>query len=224
MHHQPRYSLGGIKTTALGGLLFLLPIVVIGYVLAYVYAIAAGSYHHVKPWIPFDSATGIVLVFCLAIMALLVACFVLGLIAQRAIGRHFTQSIEQQLIRVYPKYAIYKDLLAGKFGGDGSIPSLRPVLVRNGGLIQVAFEADRSATGLAVIYLPGAPDAWNGSIAVVATEQIQPIDVPFSQVLAMCERLGRHSESLLRAATVAEAVACGQIMGSAQVTVSKASG
>lgn len=192
-------SYGTVKTTALGGLLFLVPIVVIGIALGYVYSMAAGSYHHLKPWIPFDSATGITVVFCLATLGLLLACFVCGLIAQRAIGRHFTQTVEQQLVKVYPKYAIYKDLLAGKLGGDDNVPSLRPVLVRKEGLLHLAFEADRLSSGLVVIYFPGAPDAWTGSIALVAAAQVQRINLPFSQMIGMCEHLGRQSSSLLNA-------------------------
>ena len=199
MRDQLNDSVGAIRTTALGGLLFLIPIVVIGVAVGYVYHMVASSYHHVRPWLPFDSATGIVLVFCLAIVVVLLACFVFGLIARRAIGRHFSRTLEQQLIKVYPKYAIYKDLLAGHLGGDQNVPSLRPVQVRRGGLIHLAFEADRLANGLVVVYFPGAPDTWNGSIALAPAEQVRPIDVPFAQLLGICERLGRQSSSLLGA-------------------------
>ncbi|MDB5341601.1 MAG: hypothetical protein JWN70_7220 [Planctomycetaceae bacterium] len=199
MRDQLNDSLGTIKTTALGGLLFLIPIVVNGIALGYVYRTAAGSYHHVRPWVPFDSATGIVVVFCLAIVVVLLACFAFGLIARRAIGRHFSQTIEQQLIKVYPKYAIFKDLLAGHLGGDENVPSLRPVQVWSGGLVHLAFEADRLGSGLVVIYFPGAPDTWNGSIALAPAEHVRPIDVPFNQLLGICERLGRQSSSLLAA-------------------------
>jgi len=177
----------------------------------------------VKPWIPFDSATGIAVVFCLATLGLLLACFVFGLIAQRAIGRHFTRTIEQQLIKVYPKYAIYKDLLAGKLGGDDNVPSLRPVLVRKEGLLQLAFEADRLASGLVVIYFPGAPDAWTGSLALVEAAQVRPIALPFSKMIGMCERLGRQSSSLLNALELVAVSASDNASDSSQPTVSKSS-
>ena len=199
MRDKLTHSYGAVKTTALGGLLFLVPIVAVCIALGYVYKMAAGSYHHVKPWIPFDSATGIAVVFCLATLGLLLACVVFGLIAQRAIGRHFKRKIEQQLIKVYPRYAIYKDLLAGKLGGDENVPSLRPVLVRKEGLLHLAFEADRLNCGLVVTFFPGAPDAWAGSMALVEAAQVRPINLPFSQMIGMCARLGRQSSSLLNA-------------------------
>ena len=107
MEPNPNGSLRALKTTALGGVFFLLPIVVVGIVLAYIYRMVATIHERLEPWIPFHSTTGIALLFCLAIVLLLAACFVAGLVARHAIGRHFSRSIEQQLITVFPKYGIY---------------------------------------------------------------------------------------------------------------------
>ena len=155
MEPNPNGSLRALKTTALGGVFFLLPIVVVVIVLAYIYRTVATIHERLEPWIPFHSTTGIALLFCLAIVLLLAACFVAGLVARHAIGRHFSRSIEQQLITVFPKYGIYKDLLAGKIGGGENVPSLCPVLVKKDGVFSLAFQADRLANVVVVAYLPG---------------------------------------------------------------------
>ena len=67
---------------------------------------------------------------------------------------------------MFPKYGIYKDLLAGKIGGVEHVPSLCPVLVKKDGVFSLAFQADRLANGVVVAYLQP-PDAWSGSIALV---------------------------------------------------------
>ena len=181
--------------------MFLLPLIVIGVLLGYVYQIAAGVYQQIQPVLPFNSATGIAIVFCVLIAVFIFACFAGGLVARRAIGQAFSRRIEQHLIKAYPRYVIYKDLIAGKLGG-GDVPSLRPVLVtRETGLVP-AFEADRLANGLVVVYLPGAPDAWSGSLALVPPAAVQPFNIPFVQVLEMCEHLGRNSSALLNASGV----------------------
>jgi hypothetical protein len=48
-----------------------------------------------------------------------------------------------------------------------------------------------------VAYFPGSPDTWSGSIALVAQENVQPLNVSFAEVLGICERLGRDSRSHL---------------------------
>jgi uncharacterized membrane protein len=192
-------SLSTVKTTALGGLIFLIPIVVVFAALGYLFQVSALSYEFLKHWIPLNSAVGVAVIFSMAIALTILACYIAGLLAQRAVGRHFTHSIERQLIKIYPKYTIYKDLLAGALGGEKHTPALLPVLVKNGALIQLAFEADRLDCGLVVIFFPGAPDAWIGTVALVAPEQVTPLKIPFAEALGICERMGRDSSALLSA-------------------------
>jgi uncharacterized membrane protein len=172
--------------------------VVVSIVLAYIYRTVVTIHEHLEPWIPSHSTIGIASLFCLTIVLLLAACFVAGLVARHAIGRHFSRSIERQLITAFPKYGIYKDLLAGKIGGGENVPSLCPVLVKKDGVFSLAFQADRLANGVIVAYLPGAPDAWSGSIALVTPENVRRLEVSFAEALGICERLGRDSSSLLK--------------------------
>jgi uncharacterized membrane protein len=181
----------------MGGVLCLLPFVIVAVLLAYVYQIVVTAHEYLRPLSPFDSTTGLVLLFVCAIAVLIIACFVAGLLARRAIGARFSGTIEKQLMKVYPKYGIYKDLLAGKIGGDENVPSLQPVLVKREGIHCLAFQADRLSNGSIVAYFPGSPDTWSGSIALVAQENVQPLNVSFAEVLGICERLGRDSRSHL---------------------------
>ncbi len=189
-----------LKTTAIGGAVFLLPIAILVVLLGYVYQNTVTVYEHLKPWSPFDSLIGVALLFTIAILLLLAACFVAGLLAQRAIGIRFAGTIEAQLMKVFPKYGIYKDILAGKIGGSHQVPSLVPVLVTRDGTHSLAFQADRLQDGLVVVYLPGSPDPWIGSIALIPTDKVQPINVSFTEVLGICERLGRDSKSAINRA------------------------
>ena len=62
------------------------------------------------------------------------------------------------------------------------------------------FQADRLANGLIVVYFPGSPDAWNGSLALVGPDRMQAMDVPFAALIDIYERLGRDSSSQLNTA------------------------
>jgi uncharacterized membrane protein len=200
MQGQFNKSFSFVRTTAIGGVLFLLPIVAVAALLASVFQAIVAVHKHLQPWLPFDSATGIALLFGSAIVVLLLACFVAGLLARRAIGARFSGTIEKQLMKVFPKYGIYKDLLAGKIGGEENVPSLRPVLVTKEGLQYLAFQADQLANGLIVVFFPGSPDTWNGSLALVGPEHVQAIEMTFADVLGICERLGRDASLHMNAA------------------------
>ena len=198
MKERAKKTLGFLKTTAVGGLVFLLPLAVVGAILGYVYNAVMLIYEPLKAHLPVSSAVGIALLFLIAVGILLVLCFVCGIAAQRAIGRKFSQTIEKQLIAVFPKYAIYKDILAGNVGGSELAPSLIPVTIRLNDAIRIGYEADRTDQGLVVIYLPGSPDPWIGSVALVHADQVERLEVDFGETAAICERLGRRSGDLLK--------------------------
>ncbi len=184
---------GFLKTTAIGGLIFLLPLVVIGALLGYVYNFVLLIYEPLKEYLPVSSTLGLTLLFLSAGAILLLLCFFCGLAARRAIGRKFSQTIEKQLVMIFPKYAIYKDIVAGNIGGDALAPSLKPVTVRLDDMMRIGYEAGRTERGLVIVYLPGSPDPWIGSVILVEPDRVEPLSVDFNETAAICERLGRES-------------------------------
>lgn len=186
-----------LKTTAIGGLIFLLPLAVIGALLGYAYNVVLVIYEPLKALAPVTTPTGLALLFLFAVAIVLALCFVCGLAAQWAISQKLSRTIEKRLVMAFPKYAIYKDIVAGNLGGDEHAPSLTPVTVQFQDHVRIAFEAGRTASGAVIVYLPGSPDPWNGSVVVTAAEQVSPLAVDFMETAAICERLGRDSSELL---------------------------
>jgi uncharacterized membrane protein len=190
---------GFFKTTALGGLLFLLPLFVLGWLLGSVYHAVVVIYEPLKTHLPVSGVVGTALLFGLAVILLVLLCAICGLAARRAIARRFSQTVEKQIMMLYPKYAIYKDILTGNFGGDAHVPTLKPAAVQLQDMVRVGYEAGRTEQGLVIVYLPGSPDPWMGAVALVEPSRVQPLELEFGEVSALCERLGRDSERLLAA-------------------------
>ncbi len=198
-------SIGFFRATALGGVLFILPLAVVIGLLGYVYSFVVVLYEPIKDWLPVKTGAGIAMLFGIAVGVLLCVCFIAGLMAHRAIGRRFSQLIEKYLTTFFPKYAIYKDLLAGNIGGSRDVPSLKPVLVSTADCRRIAFESDRLADNSAVIFFPGAPDTWIGTVGVVESDKVEPLDVPFNDVVGMLEQLGRAAGQQLADGQIGDA-------------------
>ncbi len=203
-------TFGFLKTTAIGGLIFLLPLAAISGLLGYVYKVVKAIYDSLESdlgpvidRLPVSSIGATSLLFLIAVGILVVLCFLCGLAARRAIARRFSQAIEKHLVMVFPKYAIYKDILAGNIGGDSHSPTLAPVTIEFDDMIRIGYEAGRTDQGLVIAYLPGSPDPWLGSVVLVRPGQIQPLDVNFGETSGICERLGRDSEQLLSSVRMA---------------------
>lgn len=182
--------------TGVGGIFFLLPLAVALYLLGQVFAMVWAVAQPLQEWVPVYSPIGIALIFLASLAILIFTCFAAGVIATRAIGRRFSKTIENQLIMVFPKYAIYKDLLAGNLNPDSAGPTLTPILVQVPEGYRLAFESERLDGGWVVVYSPGAPDAWIGSILLVPSERVRPCPIPFNDAVGIFERLGRESSSL----------------------------
>lgn len=190
-------SIGFVKATALGGVLFLLPLAVVLGLLGYVYSFVIVIYEPLQEWIPVKTAAAVAMLFAIAIIAILLACFAAGLMAHRAIGKKVANLIEKYLTTFFPKYAIYKDLLAGNIGGTFDVPTLKPVLVATPDCRRIAFESDRLADNSVVVFFPGAPDTWIGTVGIVAADKVEPLNVPFNDTVGILEQLGRNSQKLL---------------------------
>ena len=63
----------------------------------------------------------------------------------------------------------------------------------------LAMEVERLADGRVVLFLPGAPDPWSGSVVLVEPERVQPLDADIAALNRSLKRLGRGSAAVLRA-------------------------
>lgn len=193
MHKKFAKSVSFLWATVIGGIFFLLPLAVVLGLLTQVYSIVTAVAKPLHAWIPVNSTSGIALLFSLAVAILVLLCFVAGMLASRAIGRRLTDTLEKQVMTVFPKYAIYRDLLAGNLKHSQEVPSLTPILVSNAEGYRIAFESDRLANGMVVVFFPGAPDTWIGSVVLVSAERVYPTQLSFNEAVGVFERLGRDS-------------------------------
>lgn len=184
-----------LKTTAIGGILFLMPIAGLFFVLGYLYRVVLVVYKAIESWLPIHSATGFAILFLLSLVIVVLGCFFVGLIASRSIAKQSTLWIESNLLKIFPKYSIYKDILTGTLGGSNALPSLKPVRVEVGGVSRLAFETGRRPDGTVTVYFPGAPDPWVGFLGEVPADRISPEAMPFTEAVGHLEQLGRPSKN-----------------------------
>ncbi len=197
MRSKIQKQVGFLRSTAIGGVFFLLPLAVAIGLLGQIYGIVAAVAVPLSEMIPVNTPVGIAFLFSLSVAILIGLCFAAGVVARRAIGKKFSTTIEKQLITVFPKYAIYKDLLAGNLKHDSDGPSLTPVLVECPEGFRIAMLADRIDGGFAVVYFPGAPDTWIGSVVIVPETKVHSTTLDFNETLGVFERLGRDSRGVL---------------------------
>ena len=77
---------------------------------------------------------------------------------------------------------------------------LLPVLVRFDDAWQFGFEVESIEGEKSLVYLPGAPDPWAGSICAVDRDRLTPIDINIKDASDLMKRLGKGAAEGIRAA------------------------
>ncbi|WP_310821067.1 DUF502 domain-containing protein [Stratiformator vulcanicus] len=185
-------SIGFLRTTAIGGLVFLLPLIVIGVLLGKVSQVVLVVAGILRDTLGIETAYGYFVLLIAAVALVLLLCFAAGLAAQLAISRRLGEFVEKHLTLIFPRYSIYKDQVSGGIGGEFAKSRLKPVLVEMIDTTRIAFEVERSDE-LVTLYLPSSPDPWAGHVGFVTVDRVKPIEGEVGDVMATFERLGRDS-------------------------------
>jgi uncharacterized membrane protein len=195
-------SLKPMTTTLIGGLVFLLPLIVALAVLGQGLALMASVAQPVAAMFPHRQVGGVALASLIALLLLLLLCYAAGLLARAALGRTLSASFEDRLQALYPRYTIIKGMTQA-LGVDGVKSSLKTVLVSFDDHQVLAVEVERLADGRVVVFVPGAPDPWSGSVVMVSQERVEGVPVEIGALHRSLKGIGRGSAALLNATLAA---------------------
>ncbi|MFK7764301.1 MAG: hypothetical protein AB8B62_13650 [Roseobacter sp.] len=179
-----------MKTTLLGGVLFLAPLAVVALLLGKAYSLGLAVAKPLDQMIPIQTLAGVALLNILAVCIILAVCFLAGFAARRAFFANRMQRIDGLLIDVFPGYAIFKGVVGGVASDEDLQTILPPVLVRFDDYEQIAFEVEKGAEK-SVVFLPGSPSAWSGTSVIVENARVQPLNIQTHQAVKLMRVLGR---------------------------------
>ncbi len=186
---------GFIRTTVLGGLLF--PIVFIVAIIGKALEISNKISARLTGLLAIDSIGGLAVVELLALVILVLICFLAGLAARTAVARRFLQSLEMNVLGKIPAYTLLKAKAESALRPE-DMGNMSPVLGRFDDSWQLGFEIERIGDGKVVVFLPGAPDPWSGSVCVMTEDRITPLDLTVKSAADIMKRLGKGSTGALR--------------------------
>ena len=191
---KTRRSIQFLRTTAIGGLLFLLPLIVVAALASQVAPILLEVSTFLHDYLPDTNSISISTIVSAVLALLVILCFIAGMIARWSISQRLTKLFEKNLLLLFPRYAILKDQMADTIGGEENRPDTQSVLVTLADRQMIGFESERSEDGKkVVVYLPGAPDTWAGSTIIVESSQVITLDRTFGETVSIHENMGRGS-------------------------------
>ena len=186
-----------LKTTIVGGALYLVPIVVIVVVLGKLHAVTSKLIAPMTAALKLHDIGGINAARLLAIVAIVLLCFAAGLFARSSIARRFVGWLERAILSNLPGYNVVSSLGADVAGVGAGPSGMQVVLARIEDAWQLALLVEQVDTTHAAVFVPGAPNPKSGSVYLLTHDRLKPVDVPIREAMRCIKGLGVGSRALL---------------------------
>lgn len=185
-----------IRSTVIGGIVFLVPFVVLIFVLGKAFQAMSHVAAPLSKLVPSETFGQIAAVDLIAAALILLLCFLAGLVARSAVAASVVRALESRVLSRIPIYQFVKGMTSSVVEAEKG-EAMTAVLARLDDYAQLAFEIERTKSGDVVIYLPGAPNPWSGSICIMSPERVTPLDMSMIAAVQNIKHLGKGSSELI---------------------------
>lgn len=134
----------------------------------------------------------------LALLAVLVLCFLVGVAVRTPIGRVARERIEKSLFQRIPGYAVFRGL-AQQLSGESRDGAWKPALVEIEDALVPGFIIEELDDGLLAVFVPSIPTPLAGAVYILHRERVHPLDIAFTSALQVVSKWGSGSKALVAA-------------------------
>lgn len=186
-----------LKTTIVGGLVFLVPLVVLAIVLRHAMRLAGPFADSIAARFPAHEIAGVAVASLVAALLLVLVSFVAGLLARTPAGRKSVAWLENSLLGRLPQYRMLKAVADG-FAHVDDTRGLTPVLVNVEGGWQPGYQLEPLQAGWVAVFLPQAPSPLSGNIMYMPADKVRALGIPLGETMALVKCMGVGSRRALQ--------------------------
>ena len=134
----------------------------------------------------------------LALLLILILCFLTGVGIRTRIGHAIWEQIEKSLFQRFPGYDLFRSL-AQRMTGESEEMAWKPALVEIEEALVPAFIIEELDDGRLTVFVPSVPTPFAGAIYILNPDRVHPLNVPFTQAVKAISRWGSGSKDLVAA-------------------------
>ena len=177
-----------IRSTLTGGILFLLPVVL----LVMLFDKAHGLLLKVSA--PFaEKLPEIIFGFdgsnLLAVLLLIFICFISGLFFRSKLVKIWVRKIEDNVLVNLPGYAMIKSITTSSLG-EQSDTDMSPILILEDDSRGLAFLVEKGET-YSTVFIPDAPKYDAGEVKIIPSDRIQKLDINMHEFTQSIKSYGK---------------------------------
>ncbi len=184
-----------LKATLVGGLLFLVPVILLLVVLRHGVELGKKVVKPIVAYTPIHSVGGVAVATLASVGLLLLIALGIGVFAQTRPGRRVKDWLEDTILGRVPAYAVLRGLVGGAESVDRG--NVAPALAWVEDCWVFAFVMEVHEDGHRTVFIPAAPTPLSGAIYFLPEDRVRLLDVPLPAVMKAIRRLGDGSAALL---------------------------
>ena len=187
-----------VKTTILGGIVFLAPIVIFAFIIGRAVKYIQPFTAPLTSLLDFGPVVNALIVNLVALAVIILACFVGGMVAKSQFAVEMVNRLESGFLSKIPVYSVLKGTVTSTLKVEDE-HAMKPVLAHLDDCSQIGFEIERVSGGKVAVFLPGAPEARSGTVCFFTEDRITPVDASFIQTMSVLHGFGKGSDKQLDA-------------------------
>lgn len=180
-----------VETLALG-VAFLLPLILVTFLLRQAVLFLAAVIDHLEPLLPRAMAGGPVVDTLVAVILLFLLILAAGIIGRLGVSRRLLRGFEHSPLTAVPPFSFARAISAALAHDD---PDVRVVLVPTDRGQMLAFVFGEPAGDHVCVFLPDAPNWTSGQVAFFRSADVQPTGLGILEAIQLITRLGASAQN-----------------------------
>jgi uncharacterized membrane protein len=192
--HNLATDLHNFKTILTGGIIFLLPIIVIGFLLDKAIELIQRLVRPITNAIGIQSVGGVAFGTILAIVLLVLVAFLAGLLARTRHGQATFSMLENSILGMLPQLRMARGIVESLDAERQS--EIEVVLVRTDAGLCLGFVLERPDGDWWSVFVPAAPQWTSGAVVYAHFEDIRQTGLTFTEAIMLMRRCGSGSAKI----------------------------
>lgn len=188
------------KTTLLGGLVVILPVVLTYFFLAWLYNFVTRLIEPLTRLLMEGPKIHKYIADVLVIVIIVLVCFLIGLIVKTRFGCFIHQVVEKRILKVAPGYSLFKETIKQFLGRDRtafSAVALVQIFENCAGTMMTGFVTDEHPDGYYTVYVPSGLNPTTGLIYHLEKKYVHLLDVSVEDTMRSIISCGAGSAKLV---------------------------
>jgi uncharacterized membrane protein len=185
-----------IKTTALGGLVLIIPLAAIGIAFSYIFNLLISVNNAIAKFLPFEFFGRPGFVIAEAVIVIVGVCFFAGLLLRTGFGENFADKLNAFLDAKLPMYSMVRNLAQRLTGTEVLAFTPAEVDLHGSGIRSLGFVIEELPDDRYAVFIPSSPALTIGQVVIAPKANVTKLDKSPKLVMDAITQWGIGTENL----------------------------